>query len=86
MDLISACEWAMGPVGLDAMVADLVSMSPNATAVGSPGVSVTTRTLLLVCLMLLVAWSHTDKKPVPGRFSGHLLSSVTILTSSLNLV
>nr|AKJ86994.1 cytochrome P450 aromatase [Lateolabrax maculatus]QQL94736.1 cytochrome P450 family 19 subfamily a member 1 [Lateolabrax maculatus] len=66
MDLISACEWAMGPVGLDAMVADLVSMSPNATAVGSPGVSVTTRTLLLVCLMLLVAWSHTDKKPVPG--------------------
>ncbi|KAM9350764.1 aromatase-like [Symphorus nematophorus] len=67
MDLISVCEQAMmTPVGLDAIVADLVSMSPNATAVGSPGISVATRTLILIVCLLLVAWSHTDKKNVPG--------------------
>lgn len=72
MDLISACEWAMTPVGLGAIEADLVSMSPNATAVGSPGISVATRTLILLVCLLLVAWSHTDKKTVPGRFNDHI--------------
>nr|ABA26927.1 aromatase [Micropogonias undulatus] len=66
MDLISACEGAMDPVRLDAMVAELVSMPPNATAVGSPGISMATRTLILLTCLLLVAWSHTDKKTVPG--------------------
>ncbi|NP_001290276.1 aromatase-like [Larimichthys crocea] len=66
MDLISACERAMNPVRLDAMVTELVSMPPNATAVGSPGISMATRTLILLVCLLLVAWSHTDKKTVPG--------------------
>ncbi|KAF1392628.1 hypothetical protein PFLUV_G00030040 [Perca fluviatilis] len=66
MDLISACERAMTPVGLGAKVADLVSMSPNATAVGSPGISMVTRTLILLGCLLLFAWSHKDKKTVPG--------------------
>ncbi|XP_034721527.1 aromatase [Etheostoma cragini] len=66
MDLISACERAMTPVGLGAKVADLDSMSPNTTAVGSPGFSMATRTLILVVCLLLFAWSHKDKKTVPG--------------------
>nr|AAV91178.1 cytochrome P450 aromatase [Cromileptes altivelis] len=66
MDLISACERAMTPVGLDDMVADLATMSPNTTAVGSPGISVATRLLILLICVLLAAWSHTDKKTVPG--------------------
>lgn len=92
MDLIFACEWEMTSVDLDAVVADLVSMSPNATAVGSPGISVATTALILLICLLLVAWSHTEKKTVPGRFiSGLTLcscflgagdSSVAILTSS----
>uniref|UniRef100_A0A8C4NZ33 aromatase n=1 Tax=Dicentrarchus labrax TaxID=13489 RepID=A0A8C4NZ33_DICLA len=56
----------MTPVGLDTIVADLVSTSPNATAVGSPGISVATITLILLVCLLLVAWSHTDKNTVPG--------------------
>ncbi|XP_059206847.1 aromatase [Centropristis striata] len=66
MDLISACEWAMNPVALDATVGHLVSMSLNATAVGSPGITAATRTLILFVCLLLVAWSHTDKKTAPG--------------------
>ncbi|XP_068425179.1 aromatase isoform X2 [Clinocottus analis] len=66
MDLISACERTMTPVGLDATVADLVSMSPNATALGSPGLSVATRSLILLVCLLLAAWNRTDKKSVPG--------------------
>lgn len=95
MDLIFACEQAMTPVRLDAVVADLVSMSPNTTAVASPGISVATRTLILLVCLLLVAWSQTEKKTVPGRFisslmlgsfclcAGHI--SVSILTSSILL-
>uniref|UniRef100_UPI0037E7F678 aromatase n=1 Tax=Semicossyphus pulcher TaxID=241346 RepID=UPI0037E7F678 len=66
MDLISACERAMSPVGLAAEVADLVYMSPNATAVGTHGISIATRTLILIVCLLLVAWSHADKDSVPG--------------------
>lgn len=76
MDLISACERAMTPVGLGAKVADLVSVSPNATAVGSPGISMATRTLILLVCLLLFAWSHKDKKTVPGRFNGLTLCNV----------
>lgn len=67
MDLISSCELKMIPVGLDAVAADLVSVSPNTTSVGSPGISVATRALALLMCVLLVAWSHTEKKTVPGR-------------------
>uniref|UniRef100_A0A3Q0QRU3 aromatase n=1 Tax=Amphilophus citrinellus TaxID=61819 RepID=A0A3Q0QRU3_AMPCI len=56
----------MTPVGLDAMMPDLVSMTPNTTAFQSPGISLATRTLILLVCLLLVAWSHTDKKTVPG--------------------
>ncbi|XP_051794461.1 aromatase [Acanthochromis polyacanthus] len=66
MDLISSCERAMTPVGLDAVMADLVSMSPNATAVRSPGISTATSILILLVCVLLAAWSHTDKKTAPG--------------------
>lgn len=59
----------MTPVGLDAVVADLVSVSQNATAGGSLDISVATRALILLVCVLLVAWSHTDKTAVPGRFS-----------------
>lgn len=85
MDLISACERAMTPVGLDAIVADLVSISSNATAVGSPGISVATRTLILLICLLLVVWSHTDKKNVPGRFNDHI-SGLTLSVSVFVLV
>lgn len=73
MELISACEQALTPVALDAMAADLVSMSPNATADASPGISMATRTLILLVCLLLVAWSHADKKAVPGRMHGRVL-------------
>ncbi|GAA6218865.1 cytochrome P450 aromatase [Lates japonicus] len=66
MDPLPACDLAMTPVGLETVLADLVSMSPNASAAGSPGISVATRTLMLLVCLLLVAWSHTDKKTVPG--------------------
>lgn len=69
MDLIAACDRAMTPVGLDAIVADLVSMSPNATAAGSLDISVATRALILLICLLLITWSHTDKKTVPGMFT-----------------
>lgn len=66
MDLI--CDWAMAAVGLDAEVPQLVSASPNATAAGSPGAAAGARALIaLGCLlMLLLAWSHSEKKSVPG--------------------
>ncbi|XP_041666600.1 aromatase [Cheilinus undulatus] len=66
MDLISACERAMSPVGLDLEVTDLVYMTRNATSVASQGISTATRTLILLFCVLLAAWSHTDKKSVPG--------------------
>lgn len=65
MDQISTCEQAMSPVGLDAVVADL---SVTSNAIQSHGISMATRTLILLVCLLLVAWSHTDKKTVPGWF------------------
>lgn len=71
MDRSPACDLAMTPVGLEAALADLVSTSLNATAVGSPGISMATRTLILLVCLLLVAWSHAEKRTTaPGGFSG----------------
>lgn len=72
MDLISACERMMPQVGLDTTVADLVPMSHNASAVGAQGISVVTRTLILLICLLLVAWNSREKKSVPGRSNDHL--------------
>nr|ABC70869.1 brain P450 aromatase cyp19a [Rhabdosargus sarba] len=66
MDLISACERVMPQVGLDTTAADLVPMSHNASAVGAPGISVVTRTFILLICLLLVAWNSMEKKSVPG--------------------
>ncbi|KAF7212937.1 aromatase [Nothobranchius furzeri] len=66
MDLISGCGRTMTPVGFDDAVANLVSMSSNSTENPSPGIPMATRTLLVLVCLLLVAWSHTDKKTVPG--------------------
>ncbi|KAF7656621.1 hypothetical protein LDENG_00038620 [Lucifuga dentata] len=65
MDLISACE-QMTPIGLDDVLADLVSVSQNATAVRLQGISMGTGTLLLLAFLLLLSWSHTEKMTVPG--------------------
>ncbi|XP_068598166.1 aromatase [Brachionichthys hirsutus] len=66
MDTISPCERAMTPVGLDTIGADLVSVSLNASAIGSSGISPTTSTLLLLVCLLFAAWSRTARKTVPG--------------------
>ncbi|XP_037546352.1 aromatase [Nematolebias whitei] len=65
MDLIS-CDRAMIPVGFGGAVSDLVSVSSNTTESQSSGIAMATRTLLLLVCLLLVAWSHTDKKTIPG--------------------
>lgn len=72
MDLISACERVMPQVGLDTTAADLVPMSHNASAVGAPGISVVTRTFILLICLLLVAWNSMEKKSVPGRSNDHV--------------
>lgn len=53
----------MAAVGLDAEVAELVSVSTNATEAGSPGASGVL--IILTCLLLLV-WNHAEKTSVPG--------------------
>uniref|UniRef100_A0A4W6C7G5 Cytochrome P450, family 19, subfamily A, polypeptide 1a n=1 Tax=Lates calcarifer TaxID=8187 RepID=A0A4W6C7G5_LATCA len=58
MDPLPACDLAMTPVDLETVLADLVSMSPNATAAGSSGISVATRTLMLFVCLLLVAFIY----------------------------
>ncbi|KAL6113436.1 cyp19a1 [Pungitius sinensis] len=88
MDLVSACERTVTPVGLETIVADLVSASPNATAAGSPAVSVATRTLILLACLLLAAWNRADKKEtVPGPCFclglGPLLSYVRFIWTGL---
>ncbi|KAK5609488.1 hypothetical protein CRENBAI_007998 [Crenichthys baileyi] len=66
MDLISSCSETMTPVDLDGVVADLVSISSNTTVSLSPEIPIATRTLILLVCLLVVAWSHTEKKTVPG--------------------
>uniref|UniRef100_A0A665V4M4 aromatase n=1 Tax=Echeneis naucrates TaxID=173247 RepID=A0A665V4M4_ECHNA len=53
-------------IGTNPTPQDLLSVSPNVTAVQSPCFSVATRTLILLVCLLLAAWSHTDKKTIPG--------------------
>lgn len=72
MDLI--CDWAMAAVGLDAEV--LVSVSPNATEAESPGSSAGTRALIILTCLLLLVWSHTEKKRVPGERVTSVFASV----------
>lgn len=65
MDL--RCDLAMAAaVGLDPPVPGLVSASRNATAAGPAGSAVGTRALILLSCLLLLVWSHTEKKRVPG--------------------
>lgn len=74
MDLSSTCGGTMIAVDLDGMVADLVSLSLNATESLSPGIPIATRTLILLVCLLVVAWSHMEKNTVPGRFGPNLLA------------
>lgn len=73
MALIPACDLPLTPVGLDGILTDVVSASANATAVQPLAVSVATRTLILLVCLLLVVWSHTDRKTVPGELSENTL-------------
>ncbi|KAK2853797.1 hypothetical protein Q5P01_006458 [Channa striata] len=77
----------MTPLGFQAIESDLVSVSLNATAVGSPDISIATRTLILLVCLLLFAWSHKDKKNVPGPSFclglGPLLSYVRFLWTGI---
>lgn len=66
MDHIPGCNLPMLPVGLDTMTSELVSVSPNVTAVPCSVFTAATRTLVLLICLLLVAWSHTEKIAVPG--------------------
>ncbi|KAG7224408.1 hypothetical protein INR49_004750 [Caranx melampygus] len=66
MALIPACDLPLTPIGLDGILTVVVSASTIATAVQLPAVSVATRTLILLVCLLLVTWSHTDRKTVPG--------------------
>lgn len=83
MDQIFACERAMSPVGLEAVAADLVSVSPNTTVVGLSGISVATTALTLLVCLLLVVWSHAEKNAVPGGFSSGLMLCRSFLASSV---
>lgn len=82
MDLISSCSATMTPVDLDGVVADLVSISSNTTVSLSPAIPIATRTLIVLVCLLVVAWSHTEKKAVPGTFGLHFLAITLILTNA----
>ncbi|XP_054627082.1 aromatase isoform X1 [Dunckerocampus dactyliophorus] len=87
MELISACERAMTPLDLDAIVSELAPASQNDTMGATAGISVATRTLILLVCLLLVAWSHTDKQNIPGPSFclglGPLLSYVRFIWSGI---
>ncbi|XP_061669782.1 aromatase isoform X2 [Syngnathoides biaculeatus] len=51
------------------MVSELGPAARNATAGAAAGTSVATGTLILLFCLLLVAWSHTEKRRVPGGSS-----------------
>ncbi|XP_049573828.1 aromatase [Syngnathus scovelli] len=68
MELMSACERTTTVVDLEAMAAELAPASRNATVGASIGISVATRSLLLLICLLLVACGHTDKRRVPGPY------------------
>uniref|UniRef100_A0A3P9IHS6 aromatase n=1 Tax=Oryzias latipes TaxID=8090 RepID=A0A3P9IHS6_ORYLA len=63
MDLIPACDRTMSS---SCLVAELVSIAPN-TTVGLPsGIPMATRSLILLVCLLLMVWSHNEKKTIPG--------------------
>ncbi|KAF6732688.1 Aromatase [Oryzias melastigma] len=64
MDLI--CDRSMASSCLDSVVTELVSMAPNTTVDLSSGIPVATRSLILLVCLLLMVWSHTEKKTIPG--------------------
>ncbi|XP_076027946.1 aromatase [Genypterus blacodes] len=66
MDLSATCEWIMTPIGLDDVIADLVSMSQNSTAGKSQSFSMGTGTILLLVTLLLLSWGHSEKMTAPG--------------------
>lgn len=80
MDLI--CEWAMAAVGLDAEVAELVSVSTNATEAGSHGASAGTRVLIILTGLLLLVWNQAEKTRVPGGLVTSLSKSLIFRMNS----
>ncbi|XP_077419299.1 aromatase [Vanacampus margaritifer] len=87
MELISACERTMAVVELEAMASELAPTSQNATAGAAVGISVATRSLLLMVCLLLVAWGHADKRRVPGPYFclglGPLMSYVRFIWTGI---
>lgn len=69
MELISACERTMTVVDFEAIASELAPTSQNATVGAAVGISLASRTLLLLLCLLLVAWGHMDKRRVPGGSS-----------------
>lgn len=69
-------------VGLEPPVPGLVSVSRNATAAGPAGSAAGTRALILLSCLLLLVWSHTEKKRVPGGL--HSASGSTRFFSWVN--
>lgn len=83
MDLM--CDLVMAAVGLDAQVPVLVSTSQNATVSGSPGTSAGTRALIILTCLLLLVWSHTEKKHVPGGLRIWIESLLFWVNSCINM-
>ncbi|CAF99837.1 unnamed protein product, partial [Tetraodon nigroviridis] len=83
MDLM--CDLVMAAVGLDAQAPVLVSTSQNATVSGSPGTSAGTRALIILTCLLLLVWSHTEKKHVPGGLRIWIESLLFWVNSCINM-
>lgn len=66
-------------VGLDPPVPGLASASRNATAAGPAGPAAGTRALILLSCLLLLVWSHAEKKRVPGGLQRVWIDSPLLL-------